>query len=317
VTRRAAAVLAIAAIALAAAAVYIPYHRDIEAARARVATGARVVATPCGPIQYAELGEGRPLLLVHGAGGGFDQGLDFVRPLAQRGFRLIAVSRFGYLGTPMPADASAQAQARAHGCLLDALGIERTAILGGSAGAPSAMQFAILHPGRTSHLILLVPATYVPRPDGAPPLKTPSGTVFLFDTALGSDFLFWALVRGAPATTLRSILATPPEVVAAASAADQARVREVMDHILPVTLRRRGLVNDAMVISTLPRYELERIAAPTLIFSASDDLFGTWDGARYSAAHIPRARLVGFEQGGHLLVGHDAELLAEIEALVR
>jgi membrane protease YdiL (CAAX protease family) len=41
-----------------------------------------------------------------------------------------------YLGTPMPADASAAAQADAHVCLLDALGIAKAAVMGGSAGAP-------------------------------------------------------------------------------------------------------------------------------------------------------------------------------------
>ena len=47
---------------------------------------------------------------------------------------MIAMSRFGYLRTPMPADASPEAQADAHVCLLDALGIGKTAAMGGSAG---------------------------------------------------------------------------------------------------------------------------------------------------------------------------------------
>ena len=98
------------------------------------------------------------------------------------------------IGTPLPADASAEAQADAHACLLDALGIERAAIVGGSAGAPSAMQFALRHPDRTAALVLLVPAAYVPREGGAPPLLAPRGTRFLFDTALRMDFLFWAAI---------------------------------------------------------------------------------------------------------------------------
>jgi pimeloyl-ACP methyl ester carboxylesterase len=67
----------------------------------------------------------------------------------------------------------------------------------------------------------------------------------------------------------------------------------------------------------LPRYELERIAVPTLILSAADDLFGTFDGARYSAEHIPRARFIGFPSGGHLLVGHQKEVMSEIAAFLR
>ncbi len=54
---------------------------------------------------------GPPLLMVHGSGGGFDQGLDFARTLVPDGYRVIVPSRFGYLRTPLPADASPMAQA--------------------------------------------------------------------------------------------------------------------------------------------------------------------------------------------------------------
>ena len=111
-----------------------------------------------------------PLLAVHGSGGGHDQGMAFAAGLASQGIRVIAMSRFGYLRTPMPIDASAAAQADAHVCLLDALGIRRTAIMGGSAGAPSALQLAIRHPDRVSALVLLVPLAYKPptQTDSAP-----------------------------------------------------------------------------------------------------------------------------------------------------
>jgi len=69
------------------------YHRDIGRARARVATGSRVISTPCGPIEYAEVGIGSPVLTIHGAGGGFDQGLVLGAPLAAKGYRVIAASR--------------------------------------------------------------------------------------------------------------------------------------------------------------------------------------------------------------------------------
>lgn len=293
------------------------YHRDIGQARERVSTGSQVVQTPCGQIEYAEAGEGEPVLVVHGAGGGFDQGLDFAEPLVQNGFRVIAASRFGYLRTPLPTDASAAAQADAHACLLDALGIGRAAIFGASAGAPSSMQFALRHPQRSTALILLVPAAYAPRPAGGPPILTPAGTTFLFETGLKSDFLFWAASKLARQSVIRAILATPPAVVEGAAADEQARVAQVLDHILPVSLRRQGLVNDAAVVSSLPRYELERISVPTLIVSTADDLFGTFDTARYTAEHIPRARFVSYPSGGHLLVGHYKEALLEIIAFLK
>jgi 2-hydroxy-6-oxonona-2,4-dienedioate hydrolase len=98
----------------------ISYRSEIRRARARVAAGSRMLETASGPIEYAEVGEGRPVLVIHGAGGGYDQGLDLAAGLVRYGFRVIAVSRFGYLRTPLPKDASPAAQADAHAAVLDA-----------------------------------------------------------------------------------------------------------------------------------------------------------------------------------------------------
>jgi pimeloyl-ACP methyl ester carboxylesterase len=141
------------------------------------------------------------------------------------------------------------------------------------------MQFALRHPERTAALALLVPAVYVPRPRGVPPMLTPPGSEFLFDTALQSDILFWAAPRLARQTVIRAILATPPTVVENSSADERERVAQVLDHILPVRPHRLELINDASVTATLTRYEHERIAVPTLILSMADDLFGTFEGA--------------------------------------
>src|SRR5712691_92318 len=176
---------------------YFSYRHELGAAQARVSSGSEVVDTPCGRIEYALIGNGAPLLLVHGAGGGFDQGLEFGRPLAEHGFTVIAMSRFGYLRTPLPADASPAAQAEAHACLLDALKLPTAAILGGSAGAPSTIEFCLRHAGRCSAMVLLVPAFF---PPGAPHARQPAQPSFMFEALLGSDFFFWLnmkLARGA------------------------------------------------------------------------------------------------------------------------
>mgnify|MGYP003385058009 CR=1 FL=1 len=288
------------------------YQHDIQRARERITGGSRIAQTPCGPIEYAVAGDGPPVLMVHGAGGGFDQGLDIGAPLVERGFRVIAVSRFGYLRTPLPTDATPAAQADAHACLLDALGIRRVAVAGISAGAPSSLQFALRYPKRISALVLLVPAVYVPRPGGAAPVTTPRGTTLLIDMGLRSDFLFWAASRLARRTAITAILATPPAVVETASPEERARTLQVLEHILPITQRRLGLLNEAAVIPSLQRYELERINVPTLTISCADDLFGTYDGARYTAEQIPGARFVGYASGGHLWVGHHQDVAAEL-----
>jgi pimeloyl-ACP methyl ester carboxylesterase len=302
--------------AVASVVIHLAYRRDLAAARERVA-GGTVVATPCGPVEYAVAGSGPPVLLVHGAGGGFDQGLMLGAPLVERGYRVIAMSRFGYLRTPLPADASAAAQADAHACLLDALGIPRAGVVGASAGGPSALQLAIRHPQRVGKLVLMVPAAFVPRPQDEAPVRVPPGTAQLFDTALKSDLLFWALLRAAPGVMTRSLLATPPEVVAAASPVERARVAEILNSILPVSPRRLGLLNDADVTTHLTRYELERITAPTLAISVADDLYGTYDVARYTAEQIPGARFVGYPDGGHVFVGRQEAVTAELSAFLR
>ena len=124
------------ALAAVLAAGWLAYQDDLRREVERVSSGSQLVDTPCGPIEFAAAGSGPAVLLVHGAGGGFDQVLEFVDQFAGAGFRAVAMSRFGYLRTPLPADASAAAQADAHACLLDALKIERAALFGALAVDP-------------------------------------------------------------------------------------------------------------------------------------------------------------------------------------
>ena len=300
------AAIAVIAILATSLVVILRYHGEITEARARVARS-NVALTSCGRVEYTVTGNGPPVLVVHGAGGGFDQGEALGAPLAAAGFRVIAPSRFGYLRTPRPTDASAQAQAEAHACLLDTLGYQRVAVLAASAGAPSAMQFAIRHPGRVSALVLMVPAAYVPRPDHEASVRTPPGLATIFRTALSSDFFFWGASHMARDTMTRAVLGTPPEAVAAASPAEKERIHRLLADVLPVSSRQAGLLNDSRVVSSLERYELERIAVPTLALSAADDLYGTFDGARYTATLVPNGRFVGYLTGGHMLAGHGAD----------
>ena len=308
------------AVTLAALAFCFGYARfasDVQNATQRVAHGSRIAATQCGPIEYAEMGEGPALLVVHGAGGGFDQGIEFAAELARRGYRVVAVSRFGYLRTPLPHDATPPAQADAHACLLDALGIERAAIAGLSAGAPSSLQFAIRHPQRTSALFLLVPLAYRPdaRPtDAAAAESRTSGLLgrFMLKHAVNSDFLYWLALRLAPGVVARTVLGTPSEALAGANPEEQERAARVMEHIMPLALRHAGLLNDARVAQTLAPYPLEEISARTLIISVADDLYGTFESAGYTASRIRGARFIGYQRGGHVALGHQDAILEDL-----
>jgi pimeloyl-ACP methyl ester carboxylesterase len=313
------AVLGGVAVAVLIAALLIGwrYTADIAQARARAAHGSLLVQTRCGPIEVQQAGEGIPLLMIHGSGGGHDQGMAWARPLVQQGVRVIAMSRFGYLRTPRPADASPEAQADAHVCLLDALNIAKAAVMGVSAGGPSATQTAIRHPYRVSALVLVVPIAYKPGTvaESAPPVSDDKDAMLM--RLLGSDFLFWAGLQVARDQVTRHVLATPPEQVAAADAQERARVNDLADRILPVSIRAAGLRDDTRLGKRLGPYVLESIRVPTLVVSARDDGFGTYAGAQYTASRIAGAKFMGFDRGGHLLVGHDDAVRAAIVELLK
>lgn len=134
------------------------FRSDQQAAERLVTGKSQIIQTRHGPMEYAERGKGPPLLMIHGTGGGFDQGLMFSEVTIRDGIRVIAPSRFGYLRSSWPAEPSAERQADAFVDLLDQLKLDKVAVAGGSAGALSAVQFALWHPDRTSALILIVPA---------------------------------------------------------------------------------------------------------------------------------------------------------------
>jgi pimeloyl-ACP methyl ester carboxylesterase len=312
-TRIAAGALLLA-LALGVGTLALEFQRDLRAQHQRVQAGSRMLHTACGDIELAESGpaDAPALLLVHGSGGGFDQGLALGHSLAPQGLRLIAPSRFGYLRSAFPADPSGERQADHLACLLDALGLADAAVMGVSAGAVSALHFAVRHPQRTRALLLVVPAVY--RPDPAVPM--PGWALHLLDAALSADLPLWLLTRLAPVTARQLVLATPPEAYAAAAADEQRRADAMLAMIQPVSLRRQGLLNDSRLTTGAARVALESIRAPTLCISARDDGFGTYASARYSCQQIPGARFLGFDFGGHLLLGHRAEVVDGIEALL-
>lgn len=292
------------AVVVAGGLVFLSYSNDIDRARSAVASGARIANTAAGPIEYAERGDGIPLLSIHGAGGGWDQGLTNVADLVGNGFRVIAPSRFGYLETPIPADTSPAAQADAHVALLSELQIEAAVVVGVSAGARSAIELALRHPDKVSALILIVPGTYAP--ESPVMVEGSRGSAFVFWLVnTGADFAWWATEKIAPSILIR-FLGVPPEVVEAAPEKDRNHVMAIIRSVEPLSRRFPGINIDSA--PDLHRLPLEKIAAPTLVVSAEDDLFNTLPTAKFAAASIPGAKLVVYDTGGHLLVGHGEDV---------
>jgi pimeloyl-ACP methyl ester carboxylesterase len=297
-----------------AALAYAAYRKDINAARQRIDTGRQIIDSEQGAIEFAESGDGPAVLLIHGAGGGFDQGLDLGRAFVGDEYRVIAPSRFGYLGTPLFADSSPEAQADAHLRLLDALELDRVPVIGVSAGAPSAMQFCLRHPDRCSALVLAVPLAWTPQraAAGAPsPLFE-----FVLNAIAASDLLFWTATKVARMTLLKTILGTPVPNYWNATSDERRSVDQMLRSILPISSRAAGIWNDGVVSSHLTRYQLEEIHVPTLVISAADDLYRTYEGALYTAEQIEGGEFIGFGSGGHLLLGHQAEVRSQIETFL-
>ena len=137
------------------AAVTRQFRRDDTAAGARLdAVPRRVIDTDNGKLEYAEVGDGEPVLAIHGIFGGCDAGLLSFGDLVPHR-RVIAPSRFGYLGSSKPDGATPAMQADAFVDLLNALGIDQLDVVAFSAGSTSALQFALRHPDRIRHLVVM------------------------------------------------------------------------------------------------------------------------------------------------------------------
>jgi pimeloyl-ACP methyl ester carboxylesterase len=303
--------IAAAGAVVGAAAVNASYRKAMQSATERIEAGRQFIDSPEGRIEFAEAGDGPAVLVSHGAGGGFDQALWIGNTFLNDRFRVIAPSRFGYLGTPLPADASPEAQADAYIRVLDALQLDTVPVVGVSAGAPSAMQLCLRYPERCSALALVVPMAFAPERV----IVNSEGELFgtILNLIARSDFFFWTATKIAHGALLKTIVGTPIDVYEKATPAARRRVNAILNGIHPISRRTAGIINDAVISSTLTRYALEEIHTPTLVISAADDLYGTYEPARYTAQHIAGAKFIGFADGGHLLVGDETEVRSEIE----
>lgn len=267
-----------------------------------------------GALEYAVAGNGPPMMMIHGTGGGYDQGLLFAAKLRERGFRIVAPSRFGYLGSAFPDDPSPVHQADVLVELLDHLGIDRLPVIGGSAGALTAAEFALRHPDRCSHLGLLVPAANL---TGSDPVAFTALQRLAVGAVLGSDFAFWALSRAARGQMIRTLLATDPALLDSVSADERQRAHAILDQIFPISRKIDGLRTDGLWAGTPSPTAFERIAVPTIILSCEDDLFGTAATARLMAERIPDADLTIYPSGGHIWLGRDDAIAAAVAAFIR
>jgi pimeloyl-ACP methyl ester carboxylesterase len=279
------------------------YRRDMNMARAHLAAVERhVIPTPWGAVEYAERGSEDPVLVVHGIFQNCVGGLLCVRDfLTDR--RVVAPSRFGYLGSSMPPHATPADQADAFVALLDALDIAQIDVIALSAGATSALQLALRHPEKVKHLAVLV---------GNLP-GSPTAVVQPSWAMRNRQFIMWALRTFAPSTTARLVSAVPKGF--AMSGEDLRYVTEFIDSLFPMSVA--GVMFDACVSNAdVNSYNLEAISVPTLIVHTKDDQLASHDASRRAAARIPGARFVSLESGGHLMIGQQKKVRDELADFV-
>ena len=256
---------------------------------------AKTISLSYGDMSYVDKGNGEVILSVHGIFGGYDQAFDTCKDFAS-GYRILAPSRFGYLGSDMLGSGTPAEQAIAYAELLDRLGIDKVYLLATSAGGSIAIRFALDYPERTKGLILYCsamppaakPANYAEYA-GPPAFLCNDYAMFLmnplFEPAMGMD-----------ASTIYSML--------------------------PVGERKAGVVLDASITNpdmarNYDSYIIEDLQVPTLILHAKDDKLASYADVEKAWDRFPNSTLVSFETGGHLMVGHEEEVKDAVMAFVK
>lgn len=294
--------IALAAALLGGRATARRFRRDVRRAEERLASLDRsVVETRFGSLEFADSGSGDPLLVSHGIFHGFDGGLASVDHLVE-GRRVIVPSRFGYLGTAMPPRVTVAAQADAFALLLDHLELDAVDVIAISAGTSAAIQLALRHADRVNHLI--VSSGNFP---GSATAQTPPDWAKVFY----SDLAMWAL-KGVARPAFAGLMGVPSGFPR--NDDDARQIDRMLDSIFPIAPRREGSVFDAYVSNPeVADYPLEQIRVPTLIIHAEDDPLASFEAAVMAADRIPGAHLVALESGGHLQLGQEDRVRAEVE----
>jgi pimeloyl-ACP methyl ester carboxylesterase len=115
---------------------------------------------------------------------------------------------------------------------------------------------------------------------------------------------------------MRTLLATDPALLDEVTPEERKRAEVILAQLFPISRKVDGLRTDGFWAGTPSPTAYERIARPTLILSCEDDLFGTAATARLLAERIPDARLTIYPTGGHIWLGHDADIAGEISEFV-
>ena len=180
--------------------------------------------------------------------------------------------------------------------VLDAVGLEVTAVYGRSRGGMLGQEFALRKPGRASALIL-------------------SGTHFGGPEVVPSTTRVNAAMQIKPEMSLEEIFATQDEAMA--SPGWRERDPEAFAYCLATDLeappRRFAVGHQRGAIANWTSCDrLASLAVPTLVLCGEDDGMVPPENSRNLAASIPDARLELIPQCGHLPMLEKPETVAEL-----
>jgi pimeloyl-ACP methyl ester carboxylesterase/DNA-binding CsgD family transcriptional regulator len=189
--------------------------------------------------------------------------------------------------------------------IVDAAGLERFALLGTSQGGAVSIAYAVRHPERVSHLVLLGafargPLRRSPTDEALANLKA---EINLIEHGWGQDNPAYLQLF----TSLLFPNATP----------EQARSFNELQRMSCTPRQAARIVSSFSDIDASPF--LSRVACPTLVLHTRGDMCAPFDEGLYLASSIPGARLVPLETKSHVPTPGEpsfARVLEEIEAFV-
>ncbi|MFC5369099.1 alpha/beta fold hydrolase [Salinirubrum litoreum] len=284
-----------------------------------LSAGSTLVETDRGVVEVARRGSGYPVLVLHGAPGGYDQGLLLDGVLGDD-VEIIAPSRPGFLRTPLDDNRSFEDQAALLVALLDALDVERPIVVGISCGGPVALQLAAEYPERVAGLVLASAITTEidertydtgnpivdPVLTSTPVLDVRSG-LFAFFHRFRSDRFIEGMHAGL-STLEGEALETYVEYIRT-HPAQYRRDLEFATTILPASPRIDGTLNDERWCRELPVVDYETIECPVFVFHGEFDAAVPIAHAEYVVEALPDVEFLRVDADHLAGVGPDADRL--------
>lgn len=263
------------------------------------------VHTAAGLVEAEVSGSGIPILILHGSPGGIDAARSMSRFLDKNRFKIICLSRPGYLNTPLsPVHRSIDAEADLVVALLDALQIPRAGVLAWSGGGPVAYQLASRYPHRVSALVAIaaVSSAWI-----AP--KTHIIERIMFGTKLG-DRIIKFMSSHSPEHVIEAALqgegslrGDELHVLAEQVMADAAQRQLVLEMALTVNVggrRKEGWQNDVENFASIKSLGLEQIQCPVLLIHGDADTDALLSYSESAHARLPLSSLMVMPRGTHL-----------------